>query len=207
MNIKKNIFAGLMALFPIGLTAFVIWFVVNNFGGIFKIIFQKIPIFSSLPPFVHSLLGFITLVILIYIIGLITRNFIGKKLLQTAEKVITKIPVIQSIYNAGRKLTDGVFVDKSAFKSVVFVEFPRKGMYAIGFKTSKENFQIGDSPDNVSVYVPIPNGFYLAANKSDLIETSLSVDTALQIIISGGIISPTGQTAKEKPPENTSPKP
>lgn len=195
---KKDFIAGLIALFPIGLTLFVIWFVINSLGGVLKVIFQKIPIFANLHPFVHSLLGFISLLLIIYLVGFITRNYLGKKFLRYTDKVLTKIPVIQTIYNAGRKLSDGIFIDKSAFKSVVLVEFPRPGVYAIGFLTSKEDFQIGEKTDNESVYVPIPNGFYLAVPKSGVIETNLSVDKALQIIISGGIISPTGQIAKGK---------
>lgn len=194
---KRDFLAGLIALLPIGLTIFVIWFVVNSLGGVLKVVFQKIPIFTNLNPFLLSLMGFITLLILIYLVGFVTRIYLGRKLLQLFDRIMTKLPVIQTIYNAGKKLSDGIFIDKSAFQKVVLVEFPKPGSYAIGFLTSKDTFQIRDKTDNESVYIPIPNGFYLAVSKTDVIETNLTVDKALQIIISGGIISPTGQLAKE----------
>lgn len=125
---RKNLVAGIIALLPVGLTVLICWFIIAKLGGILGAIFRSVPVISLWPVFTHKLLGFIGLLIIVYIIGAITTSYLGHKLFNFIETFIVKIPFIRPIYVAGRKLTDALFIDKSAFKSVVLVEFPRKGM-------------------------------------------------------------------------------
>lgn len=188
---KKKFLAGIIALFPIGLTLFICWLIIDKIGGILGRVFRVVPIVSLWSPFVHSILGFIALLIIIYIIGTITTSYLGRKLFHLGEIIITKIPLIRPIYNAGRKIIDALFINRSAFKSVVLVEFPRKGMYSLGFLTSESSLKTRESSNNVSVYIPVPNSFHLIVPRSEVTETDLPIDAALQIIFSGGIIQPT----------------
>ena len=194
---ENKFIAGIIALFPISLTLFLCWFIIDKIGGVLGKAFKVIPVISSLHPFVHAIFGFIALLIIIYIIGVITTSYIGRKLLHLGETIITKIPLIRPVYNAGRKLTEALFINRSAFKSVVLFEFPRKGIYALGFLTNDSSLKTPDSSDNVSVFLPTPNNFHLIVPRSEIIETKLPVDTALQIIFSGRIIQPAEADLKQ----------
>ena len=194
---KNKFIAGIIALFPISLTLFICWLIIDKVGGILGKAFKIIPVISLLHPFVHAIFGFIVLVIIIYIIGVIATSYIGRKLLNLGETIITKIPLIRPVYNAGRKLTEALFINRSAFKSVVLFEFPRKGVYTLGFLTNNSSLKTQDSSDNVSIFIPVPNNFHLIVPRSEIIETKLPIDTALQIIFSGGIIQPAETDLKQ----------
>lgn len=204
---KKNLVAGVIALLPIGLTVLICWFIIAKLGGILGAIFKSVPVVSLWPVFTHKLLGFLGFLIITYIIGAITTSYIGRKLFSFLEAIITRIPFIRPIYSAGRKLTDALFINKSAFKSVVLVEFPRKGIYSMGFLTNETPIKTPNSSNSVSVFIPTaPNlstGFYVIASPSELTGINLSVDAALRTIVSGGIISPTYETlSNENKPTN-----
>jgi uncharacterized membrane protein len=191
---KKKFITGLVAILPIGLTIFVIWFLVMKIGGILETVFKKIPFLSLLPSPVVSLIGLLALIIVIYIIGFITSSYIGNRILKFTDFLITRLPVIRTLYLSARKITNAIFVDKSAFKKAVFVEYPRKGIYTIGFMTNEESWETDDKEENVNIFIPTtPNptsGIYVVVPKKDIRDTYLSIDEALQTIISGGVILP-----------------
>ena len=190
---RKNLITGLIAIFPIGLTILVVWFVVTKVGGIIDEVLKKIPYIHLLPSFVISFLGFIGIVIAIYLIGAITRSYLGHKAFGVGESIVTRIPIIKSIYTSGRKFTDALFIEKAGFKKTVIVEFPKAGVYSIGFLTNESGWEI-KGKETVNVFVPtIPNittGFYLLVPRSELIDTEMTIDDALKTIISGGVIIP-----------------
>ena len=192
-TVKKNFITGLIALFPIALTILVFWFVVTKVGGIVDELFKKIPYICGMPSFVLSFLGFVGIVIIIYLIGAITRSYIGRKAFSVGENIITKVPVIKAIYASGRKFTDALFIEKAGFKKAVIVEFPKQGMYSLGFLTNESGWEIAGK-ENVNVFVPtapnITTGFYLLVPRSEIIETNLTIDDALKTIISAGVIVP-----------------
>ncbi|MDD5528496.1 MAG: DUF502 domain-containing protein [bacterium] len=198
---RKNLITGIIALLPIGLTIFVFWFLIDKFGGIFSNFFKLIPGVCTLYPFVHSFMGFLAFLIIVWVIGAIATSYIGHRFFVLWESIIIKVPFIRPIYAAGRQLSDALSIDKSksAFKSVVIVEFPRKGVYSMGFLTNDKSLKIKDVPDNISVFVPtVPNittGFYLIIPRSEVIEIPITIDAALRTIVSGGIIPPEWQTA------------
>lgn len=192
-TVKKNFITGLIALFPIALTVLIFWFVVTKVGGIVDELFKKIPYLREMPSFLLSFLGFIGIVLIIYLIGAITRSYIGRKAFDIGENIITKVPVIKAIYTSGRKFTDALFVEKAGFKKAVIVEFPRQGMHTLGFLTNESGWEIAGK-ESVNVFVPtVPNitsGFYLLIPRSEIIETTLTIDDALKTIISAGVIVP-----------------
>lgn len=191
---KRKFITGLVVILPIGLTLFIIWFLVTRVGGILGVVFKKIPCLSTLPYPVTSLIGFVAIILLIYIIGVITSGYIGNRILRFTENLISRFPLIRTIYISARKITDAIFRDKSAFKKAVLIEFPRKGVYAIGFLTNEASWGIRGDEDNVNIFIPTaPNptsGFYLIVPKSQVIDAHLSIDEALRTIISGGVIVP-----------------
>ena len=199
---RKNLIAGIIALLPIGLTIFVFWFLIDKFGGIFSRLFRLIPGVANLHPFIHSFFGFVSLVIIVWIIGALATSYIGHRFFSLWEAIMTKIPFVRPIYAAGRQLSDALSIDKakSAFKSVVLVEFPRKGIYSMGFLTNDKPLPIEEMSDNISVFVPtVPNittGFYLIVPRSEVKTIPITIDSALRTIVSGGIITPEWQTVK-----------
>ncbi|MCK4353569.1 DUF502 domain-containing protein [candidate division WOR-3 bacterium] len=191
---KRKFITGIVALLPVGLTIFVVWFLVIKIGGLLQIIFEKIPHLSSLPSGIISLMGFITLVIIIYIIGVITSSYIGRRLFKFGEDIISRVPLIRTIYTSIRKFTNAVFMERSAFKKAVLIEYPRKGLYTLAFMTNELSWKVDGKEDNVSVFIPTsPNptsGYYIIVPRSDIRETSLTVDSAMKVIVSGGVILP-----------------
>jgi uncharacterized membrane protein len=136
-------------------------------------------------------------VTLIFICGLIVKSIIGKKLVRWGEAVVGKIPIVRSIYQATKKIVDSMFVGKGkSFKQAVLVEFPRQGVYSVAFVTGEPNREIENriGPDFISIYVPTtPNptsGYFLIVPKGELIYLDMSVEEALTLVISTGIVNP-----------------
>jgi len=191
---RRKFITGIVALLPIGFTIFIIWFLVLRIGGLLKIFFRKIPALETLPPPIISLIGFLTLLVIIYVIGLITSSYIGNRVLKFGESIISKVPIIRVLYTSMRKFTNTVFLDRGAFKKVVLVEYPRKGLYTMGFMTNKSEWIIAGKKGYVNLFIPTsPNptsGYYVIVPRSDIRETSLSIDSAMKTIVSGGVIVP-----------------
>ncbi len=190
---KRNFLAGIAAILPLGLTIFVIWFLVQKLGGLIGRYLIYLPHFEMVPEFVKSLIGLIILVILIYLIGVFASGYIGRVFVKLFNRVMERLPLIKGVYTAAKKLTDTIFIDRSAFSKVVIIHFPSKESRTIAFMTNEEKWQIGDEY-YCNVFVPtVPNittGFYLLYPVKDLIETDIPVDWGFRIAVSGGIILP-----------------
>ena len=142
-------------------------------------------------------LGFVAVVIMIFVVGAIARNFLGKKIITTTEGVMGRIPLANKIYGAINQIAKAILSDKrEVFQKPVLVEYPRKNMYSIGFFTQDTQGPVQESlpADVISVFLPTtPNptsGFLLFVPKSDVIALDLSVEEALKLVISGGAIVP-----------------
>jgi len=202
--IKRNFLAGLLVLLPISLTIYVIFF-------LFKIVDRLIDYLppkynpQTYIPFYMPGLGFILLIFIIFFIGVLARNYIGNKLVGFWEQLVGKIPFIRSIYIATKQLAETVFLktDKN-LKRVVLVEYPRKGLYVIGFTTGITKGEIQDKTKHkvINVFIPTtPNptsGFYLLVPEEDLSYLDMSVEDAFKLIISGGIITEQRPRTKSK---------
>jgi uncharacterized membrane protein len=191
---KRKFITGLVAILPIGLTLFVLQFLVLRIGGLLKVAFRRIPWLSLLPSPIISIIGFLSILLLIYMIGVITSSYIGNRLLKFAENLISKLPIIRTLYTAVRRFTNAIFIDKSAFKKAILIEYPRRGIYTLAFMTNESSWDIDTIGANISLFVPTtPNptsGFYLVVPRAEVRETNLTIDEALRTIISGGVILP-----------------
>jgi uncharacterized membrane protein len=145
---------------------------------------------------VITIIGFFTLIIVIFLIGAIARSVIGRWFLRLAERFFSKLPFIRSVYSSARQLTDTLFIDRSALKQVAVIEYPRKGIYTLAFVTNEEVWEIQKRKTErcVNVFVPTsPNptsGFYLLVPEKDIIPTGLPIEWGFKIIVSGGIVLP-----------------
>ena len=138
-------------------------------------------------------LGIILTVILIYILGLLVTNFLGKKIFDIGERVVKRVPIVSMVHTTLKQITD-TFTKGSmdAFKGAVYIEYPRKGLWTMAFISGESKNK--DGTPFYHLFVPTtPNptsGFFLMIPQSDTIKTGMSVEEGLKTIISGGILAP-----------------
>jgi uncharacterized membrane protein len=192
-KIKRYFITGLVAILPIGLTAGVIWFLIQKIGGFFGRYFTQISFFSNISKPLSSLLGFIAVIIGIYIIGFLTSSFMGRWFINTLDKIMTKLPFVKGLYNAIRQLVNAIMIDHSAFSKVIIIKYPWENTYTLAFLTSEDKWKIGEK-EYFNVFLPTsPNptsGYYLIYPASEVIETEISIQDGFKIITSGGVILP-----------------
>lgn len=210
---KRKIVAGLLLWIPIGATFFTIDFLFNLFDKIWLLVpYQYHP--EQLFGFKIPGLSLLIILIIIYITGHLVSNYFGNRLVALWEKFLGKIPGIRTFYRGIKQMTEAIFVSGGQnFKKVFLLEYPRKGIWTVGFETShsygephylirdregasgNENTEKeGKSHQYTNLFVPTtPNptsGYFIIANRDDLIELEMGVDDALKMIVSGGIYVP-----------------
>jgi uncharacterized membrane protein len=157
-------------------------------------------------------LGMLLTILVIFLTGLLTRNFLGQRLVRIWEALVARIPVVSSIYSSVKQVSDTLFSPGGkAFRKALLVQYPREGAWTIAFQTGTpaEEIAAGFPAEMVSVYVPTtPNptsGFFLMMPRADVIELRMSVDEALKYVVSMGVVAPTShrsrRTSAENPPE------
>lgn len=149
--------------------------------------------------------GVILTLLIILVTGLIATNFLGKRLLMVWEGLLSRVPVVKSIYSSVKQVSDTLFSDSgNAFRQALLVQFPREGSWTIAFLTGQPGGDVARHLDGeyVSVYVPTtPNptgGYFLMMPKQDVIELDISVDEALKYIISMGVVAPVDKLQEAK---------
>jgi uncharacterized membrane protein len=142
-------------------------------------------------------LGTILTLLFIFLTGLATRNFIGKRIVWAWEGLLTRIPVVRSIYSSVKQVSDTLFSSSgNAFRKALLVQYPRQGSWTIAFLTGVPGGDVRNhlQGDYVSIYIPTtPNptsGFFLMVPRADTIELDMNVDEALKYIVSMGVVSP-----------------
>ena len=195
-NIKKSIFsklrnnfiAGVVVLIPIGITLYLTLFFIRVSG---KIVPKEINPNNYLP---FNIPGLEILVALIFITltGWLSLSFLGKKFFELFNNILKKIPILRTIYSAIGQMTESFTKSENKQKSVVLLEYPRKGTWAVGFATRKNEGLIKDKvkEDLVNVFVPTtPNptsGFLLMVAEKDLIYLDVTFEQASKFIVSAG---------------------
>ena len=193
----KNIFlTGFAAIIPVGVTLYIIAFLIRTMDNLVKIIphrFQP----DELLGFHIPGLGIIFTLALIFIVGLVTKSFLGRKAVSLGEWILDKIPFVSGIYKGVKQLVDAIFSDKHrSFRKAVLIEYPRKGLYSIAFVTGDARGEVQEktAQKHINIFVPTtPNptsGFYIMIPENDVINLDMSVEEAFSLVISGGIISP-----------------
>ena len=202
-KLKQIFLTGLAVTVPIGLTLYILFFLIDIMDSLLKIIPVRYHPDTLLGIHIPGL-GTIATVILIFICGLITTSYVGNKIVQSGEDLLYRIPFVRNIYQAIKRFSDTMVMDRrSSFKRVVLVEFPRKGIYTIGFVTGKPDLEFKKEPGQnyVSVFLPTtPNptsGYLIIVPEGELVEVHMSVEEALTYIISVGIVTPSERTRKK----------
>jgi len=199
---------GLLVLAPISLTIWIIYQLFLRIDGILRGLVYKIfhdALGVSLGSHPIPGLGFIALLLLITITGALARIYVGRKLITLGERAVAGIPIISRIYSTIQQISRAFLSEKrEVFKKAVLFEYPRPGIYSIGFFTQDTKGMVQDALDCdvVSVFLPTtPNptsGFLLFVPKTEIIELDMPVEEALKLVISGGAIVP--QSREKRPP-------
>jgi uncharacterized membrane protein len=147
--------------------------------------------------------GLIIVLAGLIIVGIAARNYLGGRLVKVWERILDRMPIVRSIYGATKQIMETIFSDKSeAFRDVVMFEFPRKGMWAIGFVTGESRGEVQEKTAQtvMNVFFPTtPNptsGFLIFVPREDLVYLKMSVEDAIKLIVSGGIVTPGSQEKK-----------
>ena len=193
---RKYFITGLLIWIPLGITVWVLKLLIDFMDQSLLLLPKTYRPEALLGLYVPGLGAILTLLI-VFLTGLIAANFFGRKLLVLGEHLLTKIPVVNSIYSSVKQVSDTLFSSKGeAFRKALLVQYPRPGSWTIAFQTGQPSSDVAAHLDgeHVSVYVPTtPNptsGFFLMMPKQDVIELEMSVDAALKYIISMGVAVP-----------------
>ncbi|MFL2848174.1 MAG: DUF502 domain-containing protein [Coraliomargaritaceae bacterium] len=200
-SIRTAFITGLLILLPLGVTVFIISIILDRIGNpaselFFRFIDQNI---RELPAveIPLQLLSLIIVFLIITALGYFSRIFIGQLLLKFFERILTRLPLVSLVYNTVKQLVDTFSQQqKAVFQEVVMIEYPRKGIYAIGFLTNQAKGEVQSltGENLVNVFVPTtPNptsGFLLMLPKKEVIPMQMSIGDGMKTIISGGAVTP-----------------
>lgn len=194
-TLRKRLVAGILIILPIYITYFVIKTLFNFVGGYFSPIVKKIIESNGyqLPDFAVTIIGLILTFVVLYFIGLFATNIIGGSIIHYFEMLVNKTPLIKTIYSSSKQIIQtATLPGKTAFKRVVLVDFPRQGVKSLGFVTG--DTKITGDEKFYGVFVPTTpsptNGYLLFFTEKDVVETTLSVEEGMKVILSCGILSP-----------------
>lgn len=187
--LKKTLLTGLILVLPLAVSLWIVYLIFKKVDGIFR------PIMDKLLGYHIPGLGFILTFILILIAGIIGANIIGKRLFAKFDNFMLRIPLIRILYKTTKQIIDAARLkEKFPFKQVGIVEYPRKGMFALGFLLSEIKGEVKEktSQDLICFFIPTtPNptsGMLIFVPEKDIIPVDMKIEEALKIIISAGIV-------------------
>lgn len=187
-KIRNNFIAGIVVLIPIGITLYLTLFLIRVSGSIIP---KEINPNNYLPFNIPGVEIIIALIVITFI-GWLSLSFLGKKIFELFNNILRKIPILRTIYSAIGQMTETFTKSDNKQKSVVLLEYPRKGIWAVGFATKENKGLIKNKvgEDIINVFVPTtPNptsGFLLMVPKKDLIYLDITFEQASKFIVSAG---------------------
>lgn len=195
-SIKRRIIAGLLAIVPIAVTFWILKFLFTFLDGLAAPILKQIGV--EIPG-----LGIMLTLVFIFILGLVITNVLGRTLFNWGEAILTKLPVVKTIYNTIKQITSAFSGSTmKSFQQVVFIQYPRKGLWTMCFVTNQSENEHGDV--FYHLFVPTtPNptsGVFIVIPKADAVDPGISVEDGLKSIISGGILDPGESLSGKLPP-------
>ena len=192
LRLRTRMTQGLVALIPIVVTVFAVRFLFDLTSGILLPFID--PALEQWPTLWRAALSTAVLLALIYILGEVSAAVVGRRLLNLGEKVVLRVPLVRVVYRASKQVAEAFQgPGNRAFKAVVFVEFPRPGMRAVGFLTGRMTGQDGSAL--CTIFVPTtPNpttGFLQIVPEADLVPTDYTVEEGVKMVMSLGVLVPT----------------
>ena len=211
---KKYLIAGLLVWLPLAVTIWVLQAVLGVLDGVFVWLLDgsQFVLPAGAQSFITMLrkipgLGVFVMLAGLLLTGVFATNFVGQWALRQGHRVLTKIPIVKSIYSSVQQVSDTLFSSSgNAFREAVLVQYPRAGCWTIAFVTGKPGGEAARhlEGDWLSIYVPTtPNptsGFFLMVPRADAVFLAMSVDDALKYVISMGVVAPPARLQAAAPP-------
>ena len=209
VNLRNNFFKGILISVPVFITFYVAWILIKFFDHrVTPILGPLIPTHlnpSNYLPFEIPGIGLLTVFIFFAIIGFLTTGLFGRIFSSLVEKILSKIPVLRNIYSGLKQLFETILSKRSnSFREVILLEYPRKGIWAMGFLTGDTEGEVQRLTKNsmINIFLPTtPNptsGFLLFVPAKDVLRLSMSVEEGIKMIISAGILTPSERQKKLK---------
>ncbi len=196
-RLRNHFLTGIIVTAPISITLYVSWQFITFIDR------QVTPLIppdynpETYLPFGLPGLGLLVLVVVLIIIGALAAGFLGRGLMRFGERLLARMPVVRTIYSALKQVFETVFAEKSkAFREVVLIEYPRKGIWVIGFATGTTKGEVQNIIEDevVNIFLPTtPNptsGFLLFLPRKDVIFLSMTIEEGVKMVISGGVVTP-----------------
>jgi uncharacterized membrane protein len=191
--LKRYFLTGLLVLIPISLCIYILKSVISLADWFLRFLPVRYNPETYLPFHIPGL-GFILGVAVIFLVGLVTANFVGKKVVDGIGYLFARIPLVRTIYTGAKEVVQTFIHDRPAqFRQVVLIEYPRKGIYCIGFVTGSPGAVLASKlrGDFLNIFVPTtPNptsGFYILVSREEVIPLNISIEDAFKLIMSAGM--------------------
>jgi uncharacterized membrane protein len=195
-RLKRILLTGLVILVPVTLTVYILKQIFDFMDGMFSPVVDR-----ALAPYLPGIHvpgpGFLLTLLVVLVLGWLSTNVVGRRLIHGGERLIARIPIAKSIYSATKGVLEAVSLDQSdAFKRVVLIEYPKKDIFVVAFVTRWAKWPSVDErlADVLLVFVPTtPNptsGFLLLVPRHEAIDIPISVEEGVRMVISGGIVLP-----------------
>lgn len=210
-RLRNYFITGLLVLLPLAVTVWVLWWVFRTVdGSLGALLAWLIGLFTGEPMRIPGA-GVVLTVVVLFVVGVVATNVFGRRLMAAGERMLLKFPLVRPLYSGVKQVIEAFSVDKGSFREVVMLEYPRKGIYAIGFVTGDAEMELGariDAPAKI-IFVPtVPNptsGFVLVVPEADLTFLDMTTEGAFKLLLSGGLLIPEwpeGETSTETPAES-----
>ena len=197
-KISNNFFKGILISVPVIITFYIAWGLIKFFDK------QASPLLGTFP---YELPGFGLIIVFVFfsLIGFLTTGLFGRIFSSSIEKILSKIPVLRNIYSGLKQLFETILSKKSnSFREVILLEYPRKGIWAMGFLTGDTKGEVNRKTKDqmVNIFLPTtPNptsGFLLFVPKKDILVLNMTVEEGIKMIISAGMLTPAERQKKTK---------
>ena len=188
-KLRRQFLTGILTVVPLSVTIVVLVWIFNQIESIPGLQAVIKTIFGHPVPGA----GFGVMIVVIYLVGVIASNVLGKRLINYGESLVARVPLVRPLYTGVKQLIDSFSTpDKTGFIQTVLVEFPRKDIWTIGFITKESPAQSGET--QLNIFVPTsPNpmsGFLQIVGEGEVIRTDISVENALRMVVSAGRVAP-----------------
>jgi len=207
--LRRTFVQGILLLLPLAITFVVLrWLFLSITGLTAPVVESTLRgagstiVESELFPYLSPLLGVVITIALVLAVGLVGGNYVGKRAWAFFEQLVLKLPLVRWFYGSVRQLMDAFGAGGSgAFREVVYVEYPRRGVWCLGFVTASAGGRLPDGLDHEPVFVYLPttpnptSGYTILVARDDLVAAGMTVDEGIKLIVSGGFIAP-----KPRPP-------
>ena len=214
-RLRTSFLTGIVVIAPVALTIWLIWSVIGWFDGF---VLPFVPDAYRPEEILNTIFGYdlklnirgvgvVVFLVFATLVGWLAKGLIGRSFIKYAENLVNRMPVVRSFYSGIKQIAETVFAQQErSFEKACMIEYPRKGIWAIGFISTTAKGEIADrnSSDGpmVSVFVPTtPNptsGFLLFFPKKDIIELDMSIEDAAKLVISAGLVYPPAKKAAQK---------